>query len=73
MPIIGTGIFGFGAMLTLYALFSRRGEADINLLHYVASLPIHLYLVDTFTYAASALSAASVHPHPRLLFDVRLY
>ncbi|KAI9513187.1 multidrug resistance protein 4 [Russula earlei] len=40
MPIIGTGIFGFGAMLTF--------------------LPIHLYLVDTFTYAASALSAASV-------------
>ncbi|KAH9973090.1 major facilitator superfamily domain-containing protein [Lactifluus volemus] len=40
MPIIGTGIFGFGAMITF--------------------LPIHLYLVDTFTYAASALSAASV-------------
>jgi hypothetical protein len=26
----------------------------------LCSLPIHLYLVDTFTYAASALSAASV-------------
>jgi len=40
MPIVGTGIFGFGAMMTF--------------------LPITLYLVDTFTYAASALSAASV-------------
>ncbi|KAJ3554503.1 hypothetical protein NM688_g3076 [Phlebia brevispora] len=40
MPIIGTGIFGFG-MMTTY-------------------LPIQLYLVDTFTYAASALSAAAV-------------
>jgi len=40
MPIIGTGIFGFGAM--------------------TAFLPITLYLVDTFTYAASALSAASL-------------
>nr|GAT59330.1 predicted protein [Mycena chlorophos] len=40
MPIIGTGIFGFGMMTTF--------------------LPIQLYLVDTFTYAASALSAASV-------------
>ncbi|KAF7302176.1 SAP domain-containing protein [Mycena indigotica] len=40
MPIIGSGIFGFGMMTTF--------------------LPIQLYLVDTFTYAASALSAASV-------------
>ncbi|KAI0265179.1 multidrug resistance protein 4 [Gloeopeniophorella convolvens] len=40
MPIIGTGIFGFGMM----AVF----------------LPIQLYLVDAFAYAASALSAASV-------------
>ncbi|KIJ70225.1 hypothetical protein HYDPIDRAFT_104912 [Hydnomerulius pinastri MD-312] len=40
MPIIGTGIFGFGLMTTF--------------------LPIQLYLVDTFTYAASALAAASV-------------
>ncbi|KAH7924032.1 MFS general substrate transporter [Leucogyrophana mollusca] len=40
MPIIGTGIFGFGLMTTF--------------------LPIQLYLVDAFTYAASALAAASV-------------
>ncbi|KAF8887590.1 multidrug resistance protein 4 [Infundibulicybe gibba] len=40
MPIIGTGIFGFGMMTTF--------------------LPIQLYLVDSFTYAASALAAASV-------------
>ncbi|KAF8214119.1 multidrug resistance protein 4 [Mycena galopus ATCC 62051] len=40
MPIIGSGIFGFGMMCTF--------------------LPIQLYLVDTFMYAASALSAASV-------------
>ncbi|KAJ7739903.1 major facilitator superfamily domain-containing protein [Mycena metata] len=40
MPIIGSGIFGFGMMSTF--------------------LPIQLYLVDAFTYAASALSAASV-------------
>ncbi|KAI0347386.1 multidrug resistance protein 4 [Trametopsis cervina] len=40
MPIIGSGIFGFGMMTTF--------------------LPIQLYLVDTFTYAASALAAASV-------------
>ncbi|KAJ7771073.1 major facilitator superfamily domain-containing protein, partial [Mycena maculata] len=38
MPIIGSGIFGFGTSF----------------------LPIQLYLVDTFKYAASALSAASV-------------
>ncbi|KAJ6615652.1 multidrug resistance protein 4 [Mycena sp. CBHHK59/15] len=40
MPIIGSGIFGFGMMSTF--------------------LPIQLYLVDAFTFAASALSAASV-------------
>lgn len=40
MPIIGTGIFGFGMMATF--------------------LPIQLYLVDTFSYAASALAAASL-------------
>lgn len=39
MPIIGSGIFGFGQM--------------------TAFLPIQLYLVDTFTYAASAVSAAT--------------
>ncbi|THU97778.1 MFS general substrate transporter [Dendrothele bispora CBS 962.96] len=37
MPIIGSGIFGFGEYL-----------------------PAQLYLVDSFTYAASALAAASV-------------
>ncbi|KAJ7269851.1 major facilitator superfamily domain-containing protein [Mycena rebaudengoi] len=40
MPIIGSGIFGFGMMATF--------------------LPIQLYLVDSFKYAASALSAAFV-------------
>ncbi|TFY82605.1 hypothetical protein EWM64_g1411 [Hericium alpestre] len=40
MPIIGSGIFGFGLMATF--------------------LPIQLYLVDAFTYAASAVSAAAV-------------
>ncbi|KAA1466239.1 multidrug resistance protein 4 [Dentipellis sp. KUC8613] len=40
MPIIGSGIFGFGLMATY--------------------LPIQLYLVDSFQYAASALSAAAV-------------
>ncbi|KAF5357193.1 hypothetical protein D9756_006598 [Leucocoprinus leucothites] len=40
MPIIGSGIFGFGMMTTF--------------------LPIQLYLVDTFTYAASALAGASL-------------
>ncbi|TCD69329.1 hypothetical protein EIP91_008085 [Steccherinum ochraceum] len=40
VPIIGTGILGFGMMATY--------------------LPIQLYLVDTFTYAASALAAAVV-------------
>ncbi|KAG0709503.1 multidrug resistance protein 4 [Suillus ampliporus] len=40
MPIVGTGIFGFGLMTTF--------------------LPIQLYLVDTFTYAASAVAAASM-------------
>ncbi|KAJ7432311.1 major facilitator superfamily domain-containing protein [Mycena galericulata] len=38
MPIIGSGIFGFGTSF----------------------LPIQLYLVDSFRFAASALSAASV-------------
>jgi len=40
MPIIGTGIYGFGLMTCF--------------------LPITLYLVDSFTYAASATSATTV-------------
>ncbi|KAF9447358.1 MFS general substrate transporter [Macrolepiota fuliginosa MF-IS2] len=40
MPIIGSGIFGFGAMTNF--------------------LPIQLYLVDAFTYAASAVAASMV-------------
>ncbi|KAJ7683010.1 major facilitator superfamily domain-containing protein [Mycena rosella] len=38
MPVVGSGIFGFGMMTTF--------------------LPIQLYLIDSFKYAASALSAA---------------
>jgi hypothetical protein len=66
MPIIGTTIFGFGAMMTLYAL-SRKLKRGFQRLFF--SLPIHLYLVDTFTYAASALSAASVRLSPCLSSD----
>ncbi|KAF9456414.1 multidrug resistance protein 4 [Collybia nuda] len=40
MPIVGSGIFGFGMMSSF--------------------LPIQLYLVDAFQYAASATAAASV-------------
>jgi len=40
MPMIGSGIFGFGLMTTY--------------------LPIILYLVDAFSYAASAVAAAAV-------------
>ncbi|KAF8800960.1 MFS general substrate transporter [Phlegmacium glaucopus] len=40
VPIIGTGIFGFGMMTTF--------------------LPIQLYLVDSFVYAASATSGAAL-------------
>ncbi|KJA21402.1 hypothetical protein HYPSUDRAFT_140645, partial [Hypholoma sublateritium FD-334 SS-4] len=40
MPIIGSGIFGFGMMTTF--------------------LPILLYLVDSFTYAASVTAAAAL-------------
>ena len=44
--------------MTLYApLRHFRGGYRLFCL---SSLPIHLYLVDTFTYAASALAAASV-------------
>ncbi|KAF7316211.1 hypothetical protein MIND_00139500 [Mycena indigotica] len=38
MPVVGSGLFGFGMMISF--------------------LPIQLYLVDSFQYAASALSAA---------------
>ena len=58
MPIIGTAIFGFGMMTTLYVLPSSSPSSPLTKLLY--SLPIQLYLVDTFTYAASALAAASV-------------
>ena len=54
----------FGPILTL-STFS------LLCLHF--SLPIHLYLVDSFSYAASALSAASVRPSGRLASDDRLY
>lgn len=58
MPIIGTAIFGFGMMTTLYAYLPPSSPPITHL--FLHSLPIQLYLVDTFTYAASALAAASV-------------
>ena len=51
----------FGLILTL-SIFS------LLCLHF--SLPIHLYLVDSFTYAASALSAASVRLSGYLSSDI---
>lgn len=64
MPITGAGIFGFGMMATLYVpSTSRRSEGkytDIS-----SSLPIQLYLVDAFRYAASALAAATVGDNVR--------
>jgi hypothetical protein len=43
-------------MTTLYVFYLPRSyEADL-----FSSLPISLYLVDTFVYAASATAAASV-------------
>ena len=47
-------------MMTLYALLHHFRCGYRLVLFCLSSLPIHLYLVDTFTYAASALSAASV-------------
>ncbi|PPR01247.1 hypothetical protein CVT24_006011 [Panaeolus cyanescens] len=73
MPIIGSGIFGFGTYLSRLPPFfispvkpraplAPTAVDDINSkfrrLSY--TLPIQLYLVDAFTYAASATSAASV-------------
>ncbi|KAK7060842.1 hypothetical protein VNI00_000575 [Paramarasmius palmivorus] len=79
MPIIGSGIFGFGEAnskqmsndgLILFAAILRADDllvsfhrSSLPLLRLTppsTSLPISLYLVDAFTYAASALSAASV-------------
>lgn len=58
MPIIGTAIFGFGLMTSLWVCSGALVSSMSNLLTW--SLPIQLYLVDTFTYAASATAAASV-------------
>ncbi|KAJ7875796.1 major facilitator superfamily domain-containing protein, partial [Mycena leptocephala] len=44
-PIIGSGIFAFGRLCRLFRF---------------ASIPLQLYLVDAFTYSASALAATSV-------------
>ncbi|KXN89321.1 hypothetical protein AN958_05819 [Leucoagaricus sp. SymC.cos] len=57
MPIIGSGIFGFGMM----AVF----------------VPVQLYLIDTFTYSASAIAAAttfrSLLGFAFPLFSVQMY
>ena len=58
-PLLGA----FGPILTL-SIFS------LLCLH--LSLPIHLYLVDSFSFAASALSAASVRPSGQLPSGDRL-
>jgi len=58
MPIIGTAIFGFGLMTTLWVCSRALVSSTSNLL--TRSLPIQLYIVDTFAYAASATAAASV-------------
>ncbi|KAF8068729.1 major facilitator superfamily domain-containing protein [Lyophyllum atratum] len=59
MPIIGSGIFGFGMMSSLY-VHSLRLVAPELIPEPTCSLPIQLYLVDAFRYAASATAAASV-------------
>lgn len=59
MPIIGTGIFGFG-LVTCLLVHPLTFAATISSKNFPASLPIQLYLVDAFNFAASALSAACV-------------
>ena len=63
MPIVGTAIFGFGFMMTLYVLTfhpTLLSPYVTDASHRRSSIPLQLYLVDAFTYAASALAAVSV-------------
>lgn len=58
MPVIGTAIFGYGITSVTYVP-SSFAINDLSKLTRRDSLPILLYLVDTFTYAASAVAAAT--------------
>ena len=76
MPIIGTGIFGFGTSTCVLICFVNHVMTGAyqewwphcvsepsylpKFILITSSLPIQLYLVDSFVYAASAVSAASV-------------
>jgi hypothetical protein len=71
MPITGTAIFGFGSCFLFFSLVAamRQVHTDILLLSSFrlallgmmsSFLPISLYLVDAFEYAASATAAAAV-------------
>ncbi|KAG2752597.1 hypothetical protein P692DRAFT_20830064 [Suillus brevipes Sb2] len=56
MPIAGTATFGFGLMTTLCVVPPSYHRTYLT----SHKPPIQLYLVDTFTYAATATAAASV-------------
>ena len=60
MPIIGSAIFAFGMMTTLYVPRPALMHPTPLLTLPPRSQAIFLYLVDAFTFAASALAAASV-------------
>lgn len=74
MPVVGSGIFGFGTSVHskgvwIHLIFLLFRYADMLVRHKLQvveasanclSLPIQLYLVDTYAYAASALAAAAV-------------
>ncbi|KAE9404187.1 multidrug resistance protein 4 [Gymnopus androsaceus JB14] len=58
MPIIGSGIFGFGEYTSSPWIFAWLTWKFLGMM--TTFLPIQLYLVDAFEFAASALAAASV-------------
>lgn len=66
VPILGSTFVAFGMMTVLYVVHcvfmctSPNKLTIIRALGWALSLCIQLYLVDTFAFAASALSAAAV-------------
>ncbi|KAJ7129185.1 major facilitator superfamily domain-containing protein [Mycena epipterygia] len=59
---VGLFWYGWSAQARLHWIMPIIGTGEFRFgdSHFPSSLPIQLYLVDAFTYAASALSAASV-------------
>lgn len=61
VPIVATGIIGFGVMFTFVSIIIHESKAILNSNTILSRIPFNVYMIDAYTdYAASAIAAGNI-------------